>query len=112
MYYSHLCQIVDYLNQHAFKTLSKISRIDDNVLELTLDRDFYLCIDLQKSQSAIYRQKNASFAKMYQAAFDTILQKRFGRTKIEGFEIVNDDKVMRQYIELRAKVKRKGTCRF
>jgi len=98
MYYSHLRDIVDYLNEKNFKTLTKISRTDDNVLELILDRDFYLNIDLKKSESSIYLKKEVSFGKSYQAAFDVILQKRFGRTQLESFEIVNDDKVMRLWV--------------
>lgn len=98
MYYSHLRDIVSFLNKKAFKTLTKISRTDDNVLELVLDRDFYLNIDLRKSESTIYLKREASFGKNYQAAFDVILQKRFARTQLESFEIVNEDKVMRMWV--------------
>jgi predicted ribosome quality control (RQC) complex YloA/Tae2 family protein len=98
MYYSHLVHIVDYLNEKSFKTLTKIVRTDDNILELTLDRDFYLCLDLKKSESSIYLERIAGFGKSYQAAFDVILQKKFSRTTIEKFEIVNDDKVMRMWV--------------
>jgi len=98
MYYSHLRDIVAYLNQKSFKTVTKIMRTDDNVLEIILDRDFYLNIDLRKSESAIYLKKETSFGKTYQAAFDVILQKRFARTQLESFEILNEDKVMRMWV--------------
>lgn len=105
MYYSYLRDIVTYLNQKSFKTVTKIMRTDDNVLEIILDRDFYLNVDLKKSESSIYLKKESSFGKNYQAAFDVILQKRFGRTQLEGFEIVNDDKVMRMWVVSRGSYK-------
>jgi predicted ribosome quality control (RQC) complex YloA/Tae2 family protein len=110
MYYSHLCQIVDFLNAKSFKNLTKIVRCDDNVLELTLDRDFLLYIDLQKSQSSIYLKNEPMMGKLYQAAFDTILQKRFWRTQLESFEIVNDDKVMRMTVLSKGAYKQERLC--
>ncbi len=110
MYYSHLCQIVDFLNDKAFKSVTKIVRCDDNVLELTLDRDFHLYIDLQKSHSAIYLKKKPSMGKNYKAAFDTILHKSFARTAIEGFKILNEDKVMRLTVLSKGAYKQQRLC--
>ncbi len=95
MFYSHLVQIVTFLNQQAFKTLHHIRRCDDNLLMLTFDRTFHLFIDMQKSNSAIYLREDEAVCKSYQAAFDTVLSKRFNRTQVRSIEIVNEDKVMR-----------------
>ena len=120
MYFDQLRQIIDYLNQKNFKTLQSIRRVGDNLIELQFDRNTFLLIDLHKGASTIMmppaRQEGV---KKYSAAFDTIMHKRLNRTQILGFELVNEDKIMRlkllsrgQYKEARLAIQFEFTGKY
>lgn len=106
MYFDQLRQITDYFNHQNFKTLQSIRRVADNLLELTFDRKHYVYIDLHKGDSSILMaSKPLEAVKTYQAAFDTVLVKRLFRTLIIGFELVNEDKILRLNLLSRGKYK-------
>ena len=105
MTFSHLKQIINFLNAQNYHSLSKIVRCDDNVIELTFDKQNIYYVDLQKSQSCIYTREDKAHCKAYQAAFDTQLNKRLQRTKLKDICLVDDDKVMRIFLESKGSYK-------
>ncbi len=86
-------QIVEYLKQ--YKRISAAHRVGDNIIKIAFDGKHDVYFDLQKGNSAIYMRSDSVRVKHYQAPFDVLLHKYFGRSDIEKIEIVNNDKVLR-----------------
>ncbi|AJC88416.1 NFACT RNA binding domain-containing protein [Campylobacter insulaenigrae] len=90
MKYTDLIQIKDYFN--SFKRLNYLKRLDDNLLELSLDYQSFI-IDLTRSKSAIYQDKIQ--AKNYNAPFDFMLKKYFSNAKILGIKVLDGNRILR-----------------
>ncbi|EAL5459148.1 hypothetical protein CYC00_04410, partial [Campylobacter coli] len=72
MKYTELMQLQNFFSQ--FKKIDFIKRINDNILELSFDRERFI-FDLTRGMSAIYTAKLMS--KNYNAPFDFMLKKYF-----------------------------------
>ncbi|MCR6577263.1 NFACT family protein [Campylobacter insulaenigrae] len=90
MKYTDLIQIKDYFN--SFKRLNYLKRLDDNLLELSLDHQSFI-IDLTRSKSAIYQDKIQ--AKNYNAPFDFMLKKYFSNAKILSIKVLDGNRILR-----------------
>lgn len=89
MKYTELLQIKDYFLQ--FKKIDFIRRIDDNILELSLDKNKFI-FNLNKGFSSIFKAKIIN--KHYNAPFDFMLKKYFFNAKIENIEVLKDNRVL------------------
>ncbi|MCH5335980.1 MAG: DUF814 domain-containing protein [Campylobacter sp.] len=90
MKYNELLQIKDFFG--AFKKIDFIKRIDDNVLELSLDRQKFI-LDLNRNQSAIYTARLQS--KDYNAPFDFMLKKYFSNAILTKVIVPENNRILR-----------------
>ncbi|AJC86977.1 NFACT RNA binding domain-containing protein [Campylobacter sp. RM16704] len=89
MKYTDLIQIKDYFKQ--FQRINYLKRLDDNVLELSLDHHTFI-VDLTRGKSGIYQDKIR--AKTYNAPFDFMLKKYFSNAKILSIEILENNRIL------------------
>ncbi|ENQ6620208.1 DUF814 domain-containing protein [Campylobacter lari] len=89
MKYTDLIQIKDYFKQ--FQRLNYLKRLDDNILELSLDHQAFI-LDLTRGKSGIYQDKLQ--AKVYNAPFDFMLKKYFSNAKILNLEVLENNRIL------------------
>ncbi|MBF7046754.1 DUF814 domain-containing protein [Campylobacter volucris] len=89
MKYTDLIQIKDYFL--SFKRLNYLKRLDDNILELSLDHQSFI-MDLTRANSAIYKDKIQ--AKNYNAPFDFMLKKYFSNAKILDIKVLENNRIL------------------
>lgn len=89
MKYTELLQLKDFFSN--FKKVDFIKRINDNVLELSLDRQKFI-FDLSRMDSAIYIAKLN--AKNYHAPFDFMLKKYFSNALLKDVKVLQDNRIL------------------
>ncbi|MBZ7946779.1 DUF814 domain-containing protein [Campylobacter sp. RM9939] len=89
MKYTELLQLKDFFSN--FKKVDFIKRINDNVLELSLDRQKFI-FDLSRMDSAIYTAKLN--AKNYYAPFDFMLKKYFSNALLKDVKVLQDNRIL------------------
>ncbi|WP_139471190.1 NFACT RNA binding domain-containing protein [Campylobacter armoricus] len=89
MKYTDLIQIKDYFKQ--FQRINYLKRLDDNVLELSLDHHSFI-VDLTRGKSGIYQDKIQ--AKTYNAPFDFMLKKYFSNARILNLEVLENNRIL------------------
>ncbi|MCW1360413.1 NFACT family protein [Campylobacter sp. CCS1377] len=89
MKYTELLQIGNYLQN--YKKIDFIKRIDDNVLELCLDKKRFI-FSLKRGLGSIFCANLQ--AKNYSAPFDFMLKKYFCGAKIDKVELVKDNRIL------------------
>lgn len=87
-----LTQVADYLSQ--FKRISAIERVDDTIIKILFDRKTSIFFDLRRGDSHIFMHEGYKRAKIYQAPFDILLSKRFGRSQVIGFEVMEGNRIL------------------
>ena len=90
---SHLIQLIDYFKK--FEKISAIHRVSDTIVKVVFDRDDELYFDMQRSNATLFKCKNYTRSKVYNAPFDVALSKRFNRALISDVELVSNDKILR-----------------
>ncbi len=90
---SHLRQIVAYMQ--SFKQISAAYRLSDTQIQLVFDRDSIWSFEMKRGDGTIFIADSSERGKVYQAPFDVLLAKRFGRSSIESITLHNDDKIIR-----------------
>lgn len=89
MKYTELLQLQTFFS--AFKKIDFLKRINDNILELSLDKQRFI-FDLTRSMSAIYTAKLN--AKNYNAPFDFMLKKYFSNALIKEVKVLKDNRIL------------------
>ncbi|WP_331774884.1 NFACT RNA binding domain-containing protein [Sulfurospirillum sp. 1612] len=89
---STLIQISQYLQK--FKTISTIKRVDDTIIKIVFDADEVLFFDMRKGDAYVFKKAVYNRAKVYNAPFDVVLNKRFSRAKIEKIEVQENNRVL------------------
>ncbi len=89
MKYTELLQLQTFFSQ--FKKIDFIKRINDNVLELSFDRERFI-FDLTRAMSAIYTAKFN--AKNYNAPFDFMLKKYFSNAFIKEVKVLEGNRIL------------------
>jgi len=97
MKYNELKQIVKYLEQ--YKSISSIGRVEDTIIKVTFNRDEIVYFDMKKGDSYIFKKRSYKRAKIYNAPFDVVLYKRFGRSSINRVEVVENNRVLRLHVD-------------
>jgi len=92
MKYAHLVQIADYLSK--FKKISQAKRVSDMAILIEFSGE-KIIFDLNKSNSAIYKDDELKEAKIYQAPFDNVLKKRFNASHIKSVECLKDNRILK-----------------
>mgnify|MGYP001454594549 CR=1 FL=1 len=88
-----LTQVAQFLS--LFKRISSIERVDDTIIKILFDRKEAIYFDLRRGDSHIFMCEGYKRAKVYQAPFDILLSKRFGRAQILGFEVMKGNRILR-----------------
>ncbi|EOH7381382.1 hypothetical protein ACMCW1_001818, partial [Campylobacter jejuni] len=89
MKYTELLQLQTFFSQ--FKKIDFIKRINDNILELSFDRERFI-FDLTRAMSAIYTAKFN--AKNYNAPFDFMLKKYFSNAFIKEVKVLEGNRIL------------------
>ena len=92
MKYAHLVQIANYLSK--FKKISQTKRVSDMAILIEFSGE-KIIFDLNKSNSAIYKDDELKEAKIYQAPFDNVLKKRFNASHIKSVECLKDNRILK-----------------
>ena len=92
MKYAHLVQIASYLSK--FKKISQAKRVSDMAILIEFSGE-KIIFDLNKSNSAIYKDNELKEAKIYQAPFDNVLKKRFNASHIKSVECLKDNRILK-----------------
>ena len=92
MKYAHLVQIASYLSN--FKKISQAKRVSDMAILIEFSGE-KIIFDLNKSNSAIYKDDELKEAKIYQAPFDNVLKKRFNASHIKSVECLKDNRILK-----------------
>ncbi len=90
---NELEQITKYLQK--YKSILSIGRVDDTIIKIVFDKNVTLFFDMKKGDSYIFKKDSFKRAKIYNAPFDVVLYKRFGRSKIEKIELLEGNRVIR-----------------
>lgn len=104
---NELVDVTKYLEN--FHKISNISRVDDNVIKITLDRNFTFYADLTRGDSHLFIKDDFKRAKIYNAPFDVLLSKRFTNAHIKSFEVVEGNRILRIYTHLSSSYKSLAT---
>jgi predicted ribosome quality control (RQC) complex YloA/Tae2 family protein len=97
MKYNELIQIAKYLEQ--YKSISSIGRVEDTIIKITFKMDEVVYFDMKKGDSYAFKKRNYKRAKIYNAPFDVVLYKRFGRSSITRVEVVENNRVLRLHVD-------------
>ncbi|TKX30553.1 NFACT RNA binding domain-containing protein [Campylobacter estrildidarum] len=89
MKYTELLQLRDFFK--SFKKIDFIKRINDNVLELSLERQKFI-FDLSRGNSAIYTADLS--VKTYNAPFDFMLKKYFNHALIKDVKVLENNRIL------------------
>lgn len=89
MKYTELLQLRNFFDH--FKKIDFIKRVNDNILELSFDRQRFI-FDLTRGMSAIYTAKLT--AKNYNAPFDFMLKKYFSNALIKEVKVLENNRIM------------------
>jgi len=89
MKYTELLQLKNFFSN--YKKLNFLRRIDDNILELSLDKNCFI-IDLNRNKSGIYTAKLQG--KNYNAPFDVMLKKYFTSVLLEQVEVLENNRIL------------------
>lgn len=89
MKYAELLELQKFFRH--FKKINALKRIDDNVLELNLDREKFI-IDLNRNESGIYTANLKT--KDYNAPFDFMLKKYFSNAEILSVEVTPNNRIL------------------
>lgn len=89
MKYTELLQLQTFFSR--FKKIDFIKRINDNILELSFDRERFI-FDLTRAMSAIYTAKFN--VKNYNAPFDFMLKKYFSNAFIKEVKVLEGNRIL------------------
>ncbi len=103
MKYYELVQVVKYLKN--FKKIDALFRVEDTVIKVVFDRKKPIFFDMTKGNSTIFKKDDYKVAKSYNAPFDVVLNKRCAQTFINDIEILENNKIVRFFLEQRSSYK-------
>lgn len=90
---SELVQISEYLKE--FKKIFAIERVDDTVIKILFDAKEPFYFDMKKGDSYIFKKNAYKRAREYLAPFDIVLKKRFANSKLQKFEILEGNRILK-----------------
>lgn len=100
---NELIEVSKYLQK--YKSISTIGRVEDNIIKIVFDKGEILFFDMKRGDSHIFIKEHFKRAKLYNAPFDVILHKRFGRSHIDSFEVVEGNRILRLHVSANSSYK-------
>lgn len=92
MKYKILMQIADFLKK--FEKINSIKRVGDRVVLIEFDKQNTIFFDMDKQNSAIYKNDDYKHLKSYKAPFDVILSKRFNASNLINLEVLENNRIL------------------
>ncbi len=89
----HLQALAHRLKTHPY--ITRVRRVEDNVIELALSRDLSYFFDMTRGHSMVYAAPSQRPMQGYNAPFDTLLHAQVSAARIVDAFVVNDDRVLR-----------------
>ncbi len=107
MKWHELEQIAKYLQK--FKNITTVSRVEDTVIRIVFDGSESIFFDMKKGDSYVFKKEEFNRAKLYNAPFDVVLHKRFGRAQIENIQVIEGNRVLRIIVNSNSSYKAQKT---
>ncbi|VAY87417.1 Fibronectin/fibrinogen-binding protein [hydrothermal vent metagenome] len=102
-----LYKFAQYLNN--FNKLNSIKRISNNTIVLDIESKIFY-FDMSKGNSFVYMTNKKKYSRnLFNAPFDTILQKRFSNVRIIKVYLRNNDKILNILVENRSSYKQQAS---
>ena len=92
MKYKILMQIADFLKK--FEKINSIKRVGDRVVLIEFDKQNTIFFDMDKQNSAIYKNDDYKHLKNYKAPFDVVLSKRFNASNLINLEVLENNRIL------------------
>lgn len=92
MKYKTLMQIADFLKK--FEKINSIKRVGDRVVLIEFDKQNTIFFDMDKQNSAIYKNDDYKHLKNYKAPFDVVLSKRFNASNLINLEVLENNRIL------------------
>lgn len=92
MKYKTLMQIADFLKK--FEKINSIKRVGDRVVLIEFDKQNTIFFDMDKQNSAIYKNDDYKHLKSYKAPFDVVLSKRFNASNLINLEVLENNRIL------------------
>ena len=92
MKYKILMQIADFLKK--FEKINSIKRVGDRVVLIEFDKQNTIFFDMDKQNSAIYKNDDYKHLKSYKAPFDVVLSKRFNASNLINLEVLENNRIL------------------
>lgn len=93
---NELIEVTRYLDQKY--AIKNIGRVEDNTIKIDFEPRESIFVDLRRGDSHLFKKDDYKRAKFYNAPFDVLLHKRFSRSKIERFEVVEGNRILRIHV--------------
>ncbi len=101
-------QISQYMQK--FRNITTIRRVEDTIIEVVFDAKESLFFDMKKGGAYIFKKDEYRRAKIYNAPFDVVLRKRFGRASIENISVLDGNRVLRIFVSSDSSYKAQKSC--
>ena len=98
MKYFQLVETIKYLQ--TFNKINSIYRTDLNTLKIEFDQNNHIYFYMKRGESIIYKKDGDLRQNQLNRPFDIQLSNRFNRSKIEKIELINNDRIIRIYVQL------------
>lgn len=92
MKYKTLMQIADFLKK--FEKINSVKRVGDRVVLIEFDKQNTIFFDMDKQNSAIYKNDDYKHLKNYKAPFDVVLSKRFNASNLINLEVLENNRIL------------------
>lgn len=92
MKYKTLMQIADFLKK--FEKINSVKRVGDRVVLIEFDKQNTIFFDMDKQNSAIYKNDDYKHLKSYKAPFDVVLSKRFNASNLINLEVLENNRIL------------------
>lgn len=104
---NELIEVTKYLQK--YKNISSIGRVEDSIIKIVFDKGEVLFFDMKRGDSHIFKKEHFRRAKLYNAPFDVLLHKRFGRSHIDSFELLDGNRILRLHVSSNSSYKAQST---
>lgn len=92
MKYKTLMQIADFLKK--FEKINSVKRVGNRVVLIEFDKQNTIFFDMDKQNSAIYKNDDYKHLKNYKAPFDVVLSKRFNASNLINLEVLENNRIL------------------
>ncbi len=104
---NELTEVTKYLQQYS--SITAVSRVEDSIIKIVFDRGDDIFFDMKRGDSHIFKKEHYKRAKLYNAPFDVLLHKRFGRSHIESLHVVKGNRILRLRVSSNSSYKAQST---